>query len=126
MILKSFLKEEYLASSISKGFLTFTLFLSGAVPETVKITCFFPLSSETDSEFAATILVFHFGYSFGSCHSLLFINLLADIPRVGISAGLCFVFMCHSATSVSLMISVTRFLTKTDVSSQFLIHCSTH
>ena len=41
MTLKSFLKEEYLASSISKGFLGFTLFSPSAVPETSKNACFF-------------------------------------------------------------------------------------
>ena len=98
--LKSFLKEEYLVLSISRSFPTFTFFPSGAVSETLKITCFFPLSLEAGSEFASTTFVFHCSHSFGSCnshsgpyHQFIFKS-LADFPHVGISAALCFVYLC--------------------------------
>lgn len=58
--------------------------------------------------------VFHCSHTFVSCkthswpyhHSLLHFNSSADIPRVSISAGLCFVILYRNATCVSLMISV--------------------
>ena len=77
---------------------------------------------------------FGFSYLFGSCnshtnqyhHTHSMGNSLGNIPPAGTYAGLCFIFMYWNATSVSLMTSVIRFLTETDVFSLFLIFCQTY
>ena len=104
---KSFLKKEHFVSSILKGFPVFPLLLSDTAPEISKIVCFFPLSSETDSEFSLATFIFHCSYWFGSCnshscpyhHILLLFYFSTDIPCFSTSAGLCFVLMYRNATS---------------------------
>ena len=84
---------------------------------------FFPFSLDTDLGFASATIAFPFGHAFESYNSqsgpysqnLLLFNSSTGIPCVGISAGLCFVFIYLNATSDSLAISVIWFLTKMDV-----------
>ena len=95
---------------------------------------FFIFSSTIGLDSASATFLYHCCYLFGSCNSHTDLyhytssmgNSLGNIPPADTSAGLCFIFMYWNATSVSLMISVIRFLTETDVLSLFLIFCQTY
>ena len=131
--LKHFLMEEYLVSSISKGFLIFTYFrqVQSLNPRRLNVSLPFlqwqiqgllqlPFCSivATCLDHARAVQYHITTVCYFLIPSLTFL--------VCISAGLCFVFMYRNATSVSLMISMIRFLTKAEVFSLFLIHCCTH